>query len=98
MQIAFDTLIDRLTHRLTLELPGPLAHEPMRAKPAGTVLPKFEHSLPPKPGSVLILLSERDGSIRFPLTKRADYAGAHSGQVSLPGGKAEPGESPLLTA
>jgi hypothetical protein len=32
------------------------------------------------------------------LTLRADYLGAHSGQISLPGGKAEPGESYVETA
>jgi 8-oxo-dGTP pyrophosphatase MutT (NUDIX family) len=60
--------------------------------------PKFEHKSPPKPGSVLILLYEEHGQIKFPLTKRPDYLGAHGGQVSLPGGKAEAGEDYLQTA
>ncbi|HRG78973.1 MAG TPA: CoA pyrophosphatase, partial [Cyclobacteriaceae bacterium] len=33
-----------------------------------------------------------------PLTKRPDYLGTHGGQISLPGGKAEPGESIFDTA
>lgn len=96
--IALEELATRLMKRLAEPLPGSLAHEPMRATPAGVLTPKFEHKLPPKPGSVLILLHENERSIRFPLTKRQDYAGAHSGQISLPGGKTEPGESLIATA
>lgn len=79
-------------------LPGPAAHEPMRATPVGPVIPRFEHKLPPKPGSVLILLVKQEESYFFPLIKRAEYAGAHSSQISLPGGKAEAGESTIETA
>lgn len=91
-------LIQFLEKRLQEPLPGALAHEPMRAKPMGTIIPNFTHKLPPKPGSVLILLYESEGIIRFPLIKRPEYLGAHSGQISLPGGKAEPNETPIETA
>ncbi|HEV8511923.1 MAG TPA: CoA pyrophosphatase [Cyclobacteriaceae bacterium] len=94
----FVTLSEKLSKRLTLPLPGSIAHEPVRATPVGPVRPKFEHKLPPKPGSVLILLYEDEGKIKFPLTKRPEYLGAHAGQISLPGGKAEAGESYLQTA
>lgn len=79
-------------------LPGARAHEPMRARPLGPVIPKFEHNSPPRTGSVLLLLCPDSGVIRFPLIKRPEYQGMHSGQISLPGGKAEPGESPVDTA
>jgi 8-oxo-dGTP pyrophosphatase MutT (NUDIX family) len=92
-----DELVARLEVRLKLPLPGALAHEPIRAVPTGAPL-NFEHKLPPKPGSVLILLYEQEGIIRFPLTKRQTYAGAHSDQVSLPGGKTEAGETFIETA
>ncbi len=94
----YSTLIRDLTERLNLALPSALAHDPLRAIPVGNVVPKFRHAHPPRPGSVLILLYEDEGSIKFPLTKRQEYAGAHSGQVSLPGGKAEPGEDAVSTA
>ena len=95
----FGELIDRLKERLLDPLPGDSAHTPMRAIPIGDLTPRFDHSLPPKPGGVLILLYEDDaGLIRFPLIKRQEYTGAHSGQVSLPGGKAEQGEDPIFTA
>ncbi|MBX2963310.1 MAG: CoA pyrophosphatase [Cyclobacteriaceae bacterium] len=54
--------------------------------------------MPPKPGSVLILLYPESNEIYFPLIKRPDYLGTHSGQVSLPGGKAEAGETVFDTA
>ena len=88
----------KLEQRLKLPLPGASAHEPMRATAIENLIPKFEHKLSPKPGGVLLLLYEEEGVIRFPLTKRQEYAGAHSGQVSLPGGKAEAGENTIQTA
>jgi 8-oxo-dGTP pyrophosphatase MutT (NUDIX family) len=91
-------LVEKLQERLKHELPGAKAHELLRATPVGTVLPKFEHKVPPKPGSVLILLYPESNEIYFPLIKRPDYLGAHSGQVSLPGGKAEAGETVFDTA
>jgi 8-oxo-dGTP pyrophosphatase MutT (NUDIX family) len=94
----FAELIEILSFRLKNDLPGATAHEPMRAIPVGDLKPNFTHKLPPKQGSVLILLYEENGEIKFPLTKRQEYKGAHSGQISLPGGKAEPGEDAVETA
>ncbi|MEO7990243.1 MAG: CoA pyrophosphatase [Chryseolinea sp.] len=93
-----EELKPKLAARLKQSLPGRIAHEPMRAQPVGSVIPNFEHKLPPKPGSVLILLYEENDLIKFPLTKRQEYAGAHSGQISFPGGKAEPDEDVIQTA
>ena len=98
MPLDFDQLVERLRTRLKEPLPGPAAHEPLRATPLGEIRPKFEHKSPPKPGSVLVLLYPDSGEIKFPLTKRPEYLGAHSGQVSFPGGKGEPGESVEQTA
>lgn len=99
MQVDFSSLIHKLDVRLKDALPGPAAHEPIRAVPIGSDLPDFNHRLPPKPGSVLVLLYPlSDGGIGFPLIKRPEYTGTHSGQVSFPGGKAEPGEDVVETA
>lgn len=92
MKMDLPGLIYRLEKRLQEKLPASVAHEPLRAKPIGTKLPSFNHSTPPKQGSVLILLYEDQQEVKFPLIKRATYAGAHSAQISLPGGKVEPGE------
>jgi len=87
-----------IKERLTMPLPGQEAHNIFRAKPIGDVRPRINHKTPPRPGGVLVLLYEDDGIVKFPLIKRPDYPGAHGGQVSLPGGKAEPGEDAVETA
>jgi len=89
---------EKLADRLTKPLPGAIAHEVARAESIGGIRPKFDHQLPPRPGSVLILLYPDGGHIRFPLTKRPEYLGTHSGQISLPGGKAEGNETSIETA
>lgn len=94
----FKELVDKLGQRLTLPLPGPAAHEPLRAVSTRNIIPGFDHLTPPRPGGVLILLYEEEGVIKFPLTKRPDYSGTHGGQISLPGGKAEPDEDIITTA
>jgi 8-oxo-dGTP pyrophosphatase MutT (NUDIX family) len=92
------TLAERITKRLGEPLPGHLAHEPLRASAIGTTVPNFVHKTGPKPGSVIILLHEDEGKVKFPMIKRPQYLGAHSNQVSLPGGKAEIGENAIETA
>lgn len=96
--MTFHELCRRLKERLMRPLPGEHAHNMFRAQPVGDVRPLFDHKHPPRPGGVLILLYDDSGVIKFPLIKRPDYAGAHGGQVSLPGGKAEPGEDAVQTA
>ncbi len=46
--------------------------------------------------SVFILLFKKNGELYIPLIKRTEYVGAHSGQISLPGGKFEQGDITLL--
>ena len=48
--------------------------------------------------SVLILLYPVDGVLTFVLMRRTEYEGVHSGQISLPGGKREDGETFEQTA
>jgi 8-oxo-dGTP pyrophosphatase MutT (NUDIX family) len=96
--VDFTKLYSDLEERLTRPLPGHEAHDKFRAKPVGDVRPLFDHSHPPRPGGVMILLYEDEGVLKFPLIKRPEYAGAHGGQVSLPGGKAEQGEDSIQTA
>jgi 8-oxo-dGTP pyrophosphatase MutT (NUDIX family) len=96
--MSLDELHRKLDLRLKKPLPGAEAHDVLRAIPVGATIPSFEHKLPPRPGSVLILLYDNDGTICFPLIKRPVYLGAHSGQISLPGGKAEAGENTIETA
>lgn len=96
--MSLQELIRELDKRLKDPLPATKAHELLRARPVSGQFPDFGHKLPPKPGSVLILLFEEHGVIKLPLTKRATYKGAHSAQISFPGGKAEAGEGVVETA
>ena len=50
-----------------------------------------------RPAAVLVLLyPDADGEARVILTERADRGGHHSGEVSFPGGSAEPGDADLV--
>ncbi len=64
------------------------------------IVPRFAPSPTARPAAVLALLfPDPDGVARIVLTERVAYDGHHSGEVSLPGGKAEPADSgPAETA
>ena len=74
----------------------PLPGESARA----SMIPEYRRGPSPeddgrpwKEASVLILLYAGDGGILFPLIQRTAGTGVHAGQVSLPGGSREEGES-----
>ena len=49
-----------------------------------------------RPAAVLVLVAPgADGAAVVILTERATYEGMHSGEVSFPGGKVEPGDADL---
>ncbi len=48
--------------------------------------------------AVLVPLVERESGLTMLLTRRSDSLKRHSGQVAFPGGKADPGETPVDTA
>lgn len=50
------------------------------------------------PAAVLTGLIPRPEGVSVLLTRRSDALRRHSGQVALPGGRAEPGETPVQTA
>ncbi len=51
---------------------------------------------PPRESAVLILLYDDGGEWKFPLIQRPTYNGAHSGQISFPGGKYEKEDESLI--
>jgi 8-oxo-dGTP pyrophosphatase MutT (NUDIX family) len=69
-------------HRLNAPLPGETALLPAPARPAAVLAP----------------VVMRGGEASLLLTKRAGTLRDHSGQIAFPGGKIEPGESPLEAA
>ena len=92
-----EPLIESLTHRLALPLPGEAAH---RMAQVQTDLPiTFPNSIATAiPAAVLILLSPKQDNICFFLTKRSDAVEHHKGQISLPGGAWEKEEQLHETA
>jgi 8-oxo-dGTP pyrophosphatase MutT (NUDIX family) len=87
-------LISEISNRLRDKLPGEKAHVIMA--PAVSLPPKIAGT--PGRAAVLILLFPHMGKLSVLLIKRAEYPGPHSGQISLPGGKSEKGESAADTS
>jgi 8-oxo-dGTP pyrophosphatase MutT (NUDIX family) len=90
--LTFDDIVNRLTLALRAELPGPAAHarlapRPRREWPAGFDTATIRHA------AALLLVFPVDQRAHIVLTVRGDALGRHGGQVSLPGGVIEPGES-----
>ena len=61
-------------------------------------LPEFADLNRARPAAVLLPVVERPGGLTVLLTLRALDLRAHSGQVALPGGKIDAGETPLKAA
>jgi 8-oxo-dGTP pyrophosphatase MutT (NUDIX family) len=49
----------------------------------------------PKIGGVMLLLYVKEGELYIVLTKRREYNGVHSAQMSFPGGKSESGDESI---
>ncbi len=85
----FGEIIDRLKKRLEQPLPGEMAQKLMTASHRGDTDFNFNFGQEPVESSVLIMLYNKNDELFFPLIKRAQYGGVHSGQIGLPGGKTE---------
>lgn len=85
---------EEISHRLALAL---ISVE-QSAELEFPSLPQFATG-EPKPAAVLLPLLRSDGEWRLLFTRRNAALPEHSGQVSFPGGRADPGdESPVQTA
>ena len=88
-RVLFEAAAERLT-----TLPSPLPAGPDALVPAftdGRLRPRLAPTPTARPAAVLALVFPDDaGLARVVLTERLSYDGHHSGEVSLPGGKAEP--------
>ncbi len=80
-----------------LEEPALLAPRQAARGAFSPALAYGRHFGPPAPtarqAAVLVLLEPRDGQWTIPVTVRPDHLPDHPGQVSLPGGRLEAGES-----
>ena len=92
----FEDFITGLQASLQEPLPGRESQEAMAPaiRTRGNKL--FDPNDKTRQSSVLILLYPHEGRIYFPLIKRPDYPGVHSGQMALPGGRYEEGDPDLV--
>lgn len=77
----------RLSDRLKAALPGVGAQIRLSPTPINQERFTFKERPDAKSGAVLILFHPGVNGIHFPLIQRPEYPGAHSGQVSFPGGE-----------
>ncbi len=103
---SFERFVAALERRLSAPLPGAAAQLVMAPRPRRRPAPGCDPDHP-IPAAVLALLFPADGDPSagiargeplLALTRRTDSVAAHKGQVCLPGGVVEPGESALAAA
>jgi len=81
--------------RWRAELLGRLPGEKVQNRMAPTFRGTFSHQVEPVRAAILALMYPSGGKIHLVFIKRNEYDGAHSGQVSFPGGVWEPGDHNL---
>lgn len=92
----FDRLIQLLERAFRSPLPGKSAH--MNMSPIPVDMRRFETVLQSdhrKSGVLILFYPDKKGPY-FPLIKRPEYVGFHSGQVAFPGGKMELGDKDIV--
>ncbi len=92
----FESLIEQLKLKLQLPLPGEEAQFEMAHVKREKVAVNSEEASKYRSSAVLILLyPNNDGDTMLLLIERSTYNGHHSGQIALPGGKAEASDKTL---
>lgn len=90
----FNEFIQTLYQHLE-NLPGEEAHSLMAPYKRPSAAQIKNESVNPKISAVALLLYPKENNIHFVLTKRPEYEGTHSGQISFPGGKLEEQDATL---
>ncbi len=91
-------ILQEVHRALALPRPGRLAQTRMSPRPRpGDIFP-LPPDVHPREAAVMILLYPALSGLYFVLTRRTETVESHKGQISLPGGAQEPGESLPETA
>lgn len=90
--LTFDAILERLGAALAKPLPGASAHQILAPKPRRRWPAGFDPALIRQAAGLLLLFPEGNQP-HIVLTVRTGSLGRHGGQVSLPGGVIEPGET-----
>ncbi|HUF47243.1 MAG TPA: CoA pyrophosphatase [Vicinamibacterales bacterium] len=83
-----------LAGRLQAPLPGPAAQWRFAPRPARKGWDPGQQPAEARPAAALILVYPGERGPTIPLTLRRHDLSVHAGQVSLPGGRLDPGELP----
>lgn len=92
----YSNLFAFLKEQLNKELPGFKAQEKMSPPHRRDLIEASSNRHDAKPGSVMIILFPKNDTWHVVFTKRVEYKGVHSGQVSFPGGKPEKDDKDLI--
>ena len=87
--------IDLIQRAMQQPLPGLPAQLRMAPPDRPGLVPS---SVRPRHAGVLLLLYPKHDTLTFVLTRRAERLGNHSGQISFPGGRIEPGDRNAVAA
>jgi 8-oxo-dGTP pyrophosphatase MutT (NUDIX family) len=90
--VDFGSALERVQSGLRRPLPGAVAHALMTPRPRRTPAGLVDHARFQQAAG-LLLFFPIDAAAHIVLTLRSDTLGRHGGQVSLPGGVADPGET-----
>lgn len=85
--------LDLVRRAMRQPLPGLAAQ--LRMAPPDRIVAAAPASAPRDAG-VLLLLYPREGGLHFVLMRRTEHPGVHSGQISFPGGRREPGDADVV--
>ena len=95
--LVLEEIKEQLQEILGGELPGADAHNAMLPTKRDPRISIPTDQPTPTQSAVLVLFyPTHNGKLFFPLIQRPTYNGAHSAQVGLPGGKAEPTDKDLI--
>lgn len=92
------TFTDFLKARLLRPLPGLDAQKLMAPLRDGIPLRGFQAPESARKSAVLLLLFKSDNALKILFTLRSSSLKSHKGQISFPGGRMEPGETPSEAA
>ena len=90
MDNSFVDSINRLKANFTKPLPGISVQYDMAPVTRKEQLVYTKNTIPPRKSAVLALLYPENDEVMLVLMKRAEDQSVHSGQISFPGGQAEP--------
>lgn len=96
---SYNTFIELLAEEIKSgNLPGLKAHRKMMPNGQHRIITRYHSIDNYRPAAVLVALFQEGHQWRFPLIKRTENGDSHSGQIALPGGRMEVGETPEKTA